>query len=255
MHELNGGESAATLRDFFAIQIQFAETLATRGTLPLCDALTFYTNLHRRFAYGNIARRAPSPEFLAFARRVAALPAHRERVELAVSSFAERPKLGAPLGSVEFGCFRCEPPDADGHVRLHFTNQDTSNDVSPLHLSKYVRRRDELTELVSYVARTFPHAQAIVGSSWLYNTKAYCRLFPASFLASRAPVASPNLHGGSIWGQFIDFRSAIKPAARTAFVTRLGMPDFDPKRPWRVFTLQPLKASAPLEVFRREYDC
>ena len=75
-------ESAATLRDFFAIQIQFAETLAKRGTLPLCDALTFYTNLHRRFAYGNIARRAPAPEFTAFARQVAALPDPKMLIEI-----------------------------------------------------------------------------------------------------------------------------------------------------------------------------
>jgi hypothetical protein len=33
---MNGRESAAALRDFVALQLQFAEELAARGTLGLC---------------------------------------------------------------------------------------------------------------------------------------------------------------------------------------------------------------------------
>jgi hypothetical protein len=42
---------------------------------------------------------------------------------------------------------------------------------------------------------------------------------------------------------------------RDAFLQRLASDEFEPKRPWTVFALLPLKTNAPLEVFQREYGC
>ena len=250
---MNGRESSELWRGYFALQLRFAEVLAARAELPLPDAITYHTNLHRRFAYGNIARQPPAPQFLALAERLASLPEHSARVDALVCAFAERPVLSAPAGSAEFGCFRYEPPDAEGRVRLHFSNRDSSDGTSPLHISKVARRRAELKQLVEHLAQHFPQARAIVGTSWLYNTAAYRRLFPSDYVASRAPLPEPSLHGGSIWGQFLDFRGAVKPAVCATFLKRLASSEFDPKRPWTVFGLAPLRTTAPLETFCREY--
>jgi len=253
MNARNGRESAEVFRGWFDVQLRFAEVLAARGGMPLRDAITFHTNLHRRLAYGNVARQPPAPEFLAFAAELARLSQHAERVDAVVSAFAERPAAGAPAGSARFGCFRCEPPDAEGSVRLHFANKERDDDTSPLHASKIERRRGELRELVSYLAQRFPETRRIVGSSWLYNTGAYRRLFPSEYVGSRRALESPPLHGGSTWGQLIDFRGLVKPTARELFLARLTHERFDPERPWTAFALQPLRTTAPFEAFRREY--
>jgi hypothetical protein len=72
-------------------------------------------------------------------------------------------------------------------------------------------------------------------------------------VVSRTAIAVPSLHGGSIWGQLIDFRGAVKPAVRDAFLMRLTSSAFESKRPWTVFGLAPLRTTAPLHTFCREY--
>jgi hypothetical protein len=256
MNLSHGFPAAVGLRDFFDLQLHFAETLASRAASPLVQTLTYHTNLHRRFAYGNVARQAPAPEFLALAEHLAALPDHAARLDAIVEAFAVRPVLGAPTGAAEFGCFRCEPPDERGHARLHFSNRDTSEDRSPLHSSKIERRRAELRALVAWLAQQYPQTQAIDGGSWLYNTRSYRRLFPAEFANSRKPIVGQRMiHGGSTWGQFLDFRGAVKPSLREAFLADLASSRFDPASPWSIFPLPVLKTSAPFDFFRREYGC
>jgi hypothetical protein len=249
----NGRESAEVFRGWFDVQLRFAEVLAARGGLPLRDAITLHTNLHRRLAYGNVARQAPAPEFRALCAELERLSEHAERVDAVVSAFAERPAPSARTGSARFGCFSCEPPDAEGSVRLHFANKEGDSDTSPLHGSKIARRREELSALVEYLAQRSPETRRIVGTSWLYNTEAYRRLFPSEYVGSRRALESPPLHGGSTWGQLIDFRGLIKPAARERFLTSLTRESFDPKRPWTAFALRPLRTTAPFDAFRREY--
>src|SRR5262245_66336493 len=43
---------AARLRDYFALQLHFAEVVAARAALPLADAVAQYTNFYRRFGFG-----------------------------------------------------------------------------------------------------------------------------------------------------------------------------------------------------------
>jgi hypothetical protein len=253
MNRTNGLLYAESLRDFFDLQLRFAETLASRSTLPFVRAVSYYTDLHRRFAFGNLARQPPAPEFLRVAEQLAALSDPGARLDLIIAAFAERPVLSESPSAWELGCFRCEPPDERGHVRLHFVNNDTSDDKSPLHISKMERRRAELAAMVDFLARTHPHTQAIDGGSWLYSTHSYRRLFPLEFVNSREPIVGQRAHGGSTWGQFLDFRGAIKPSLRDAFLAELASPRFDPDCSWSIFPLPALKTSSAFECFRREY--
>jgi Reverse transcriptase (RNA-dependent DNA polymerase) len=43
---------AARLRDYFALQLHFAEVVAARAALPLADVVAPYTNFYRRFGFG-----------------------------------------------------------------------------------------------------------------------------------------------------------------------------------------------------------
>jgi hypothetical protein len=252
MQELNGRTVAEANRPHFDLQLHFAEALARKSTRPLVETLTFHTQLHRRLAYGNVARMPPAPGFLVLAERVAAQPEHAVRLALIVSAFAERAAPAPPDGAIDQGCFRFETPDARGHVRIHFRNRDSTGELGPLHPTKAAQRRTELAALVALLVQEHPEANSIDGGSWLYNLERYRRLFPVEFVASRQPPVGPRMiHGGSTWGQFLDFRGAVRPAMRDAFLARLET--LDPAQPWSVFEHQALMTSAPLECFRREY--
>jgi hypothetical protein len=214
--------------------------------------LTFNTNLHRKFAYGNLSRQPPDLDWLALATRIAALPDHGKRLGLIVAAFAERPDEGLPAHLFDFGCFRCEAPDARGHVRIHFGARGSEDDVGPLDRSKVARRRAELTAMTAFVASRYPDAKAVDGGSWLYHLDAYRRLFPRVFAKSRMPLEGPrSVHGSSSWGQLVDFRGRVKPAMREAFLARLA--DLDPEQPWLAFPLQVLMTTATFAAFRAEY--
>jgi len=82
----------------------------------------------------------------------------------------------------------------------------------------------------------------------------YRRLFPAEFVTScKRPPGERPLHGGSTWGQFVDFRDHVKPGVRDLFLARLHASDFDAEHAWEAFPYPVLKTSAPFEVFCREY--
>jgi hypothetical protein len=247
-----GMAAAEVSRGHFDLQLHFAETLAAKKPMPLVEAITFHTNLHRRFAYGNLSKQPADPDFLALADRLAALPDHAARLDLTVAAFAERDEEGLPPHLFDFGCFRCEAPDERGHIRIHFGNRDSDDGLGPLDKSKTARRRDELTRMIRFVAGTYPHAKAVDGGSWLYNTEAYRRLFPPEFANSRTPLEGPrSTHGSSSWGQFLDFRGNVKPDMSEKFMQNLKL--LDPQRPWLAFPLPVLMTTAPFEAFRREY--
>jgi hypothetical protein len=134
MPPLVGRSVAEAHRAHFDLQLRFAEALAARSSRPLVETLTFYTHLHRRLGHGNVARAAPDPAFTALAERAAALPDHAARIALLVSAYSERPVQTRPISESQHGCFGCEAPDARGHVRIHFSNRDSTNDVGPLLL-------------------------------------------------------------------------------------------------------------------------
>ena len=104
-----------------------------------------------------------------------------------------------------------------------------------------------MRQMVLYMAGTWPQARTVVGGSWLYNTRAYCSLFPADYVASARTVEPLRLTGTSSWGQMLDFRGQVKPALRDALVEAL--PGLEPEAPWRVFPLKALAVRAPLASF------
>src|SRR5688572_7703452 len=97
----NGPALAESQRDFFSLQLHFAEVLAAKGLRPLAQTLTWSTNLHRRFAYGHLAHQTPDAEFTTFAEHVARLPGHAPRLATIIAAFAERPLLQAPSNTRE----------------------------------------------------------------------------------------------------------------------------------------------------------
>lgn len=246
-----GREAAEISRGLFGVQLHYADVLAARSGMKLAEAVVWHTNLHRLFAYGNLSKQPPDPEFIALVER--AISDKATRLDHLVEAYANRPHDPWPSDRFPFGRhFACEAPNADGAVRIHFRNRVNNDAVGPLHASNVPQRRADLKEMFSHVVHTWPHAKSVVGGSWLYNTEGYCRLFPKAYAASRTPLIGPRpIHGLSTWGQFIDFRGQVKPAIAERFYANLDT--LDVAQPWLSFPYQVLTTTAPIEAFYREY--
>lgn len=248
----NGIEAAEIARGFFGLQLHYADVLSARAGIPLADAVTWHTNLHRLFAYGNLAKQPPAPDFLALVHTALADPA--TRLDTIIAAYAIRPPDPWPADRFPFGRhFACEAPNAEGQVRIHFRNRFNRDAIGPLHPANMPQRRADLTAMFGHVAKTWPETREIIGGSWLYNTEAYCRLFPAEYGASRTPLLGPRpIHGLSTWGQFLDFRGALKLQVGDRF--RQNLASLDVTQPWLSFPYQVLATRAPFDAFRREYS-
>lgn len=239
--------------EYVDVQVRFATRVAEVSGLPLADTLLRYTNFFRRMGFGVPSQDAPPDDWRALVMGMDAR-SHEERVKLVHDAlFARGDGASVTLpGRIQFGCFACEPPNAEGMIRIHFGNRVENTDVGPLHSSRIAERRKELTTMFGWLAREYRGARRVDGGSWLYNIEAYRRLFPPQFSASRALRGGPPyLHGLSTWGQFVDFRARIRPDVRDQFIAAL--PSLDMAAPHRVFPYQVLFTTAPFEAFRREY--
>jgi hypothetical protein len=244
---------AEIAREFFGVQLYWADVFAAKAGLPLAEAITFHTNFHRLFAYGNLSKRPADPEFLALADRIAALSAPAARLDALVLAYANRPPDPWPADRFPFGPhFACEAPNSDGAVRIHFRNRFNADAVGPLHASNLSRRREELADMFGHVARSWAETSSVIGQSWLYNTEGYRRLFPGAYVASRQPVVGPRpIHGLSTWGQFLDFRGRARPEIVEQF--KRNLETLDVQQPWLSFPFQVLAVSAPFAEFRNGY--
>jgi hypothetical protein len=237
------------LRDYFEIQLLFAARLAERTPLPLSEACLRFTNLHRRFGFGRVTEAGPAAEWLAYADGLDRCGSAAERLDWTVDVFngSRQEAHSAP----RFGCFSFEPPNAEGAVRIHFSNRDSDDGVGPLDRRKMGRRKGDLAQMFGHVRAQHPEARSVLGGSWLYNLEAYCRLFPPQYVASRSEPRFVRLDGGSSWGQLLDFRGWVKPAVRDAFLANLTR--LDVTAPWRAFPLRALRAQCGIEHFHRFY--
>lgn len=240
-----------TFRDYYALQLRFAEAIAERGGRPLGDTARLFTNLHRRLAFGNVTEEPPGPGWLRFAGRLEALGSEQARVDWTMAELAAAPDEPGHASQIQFGCFSYEPPK-DGVVRIHFNNRDSADGVGPLAQAKTPSRRSELIRMFAHLKRQYPEAKTIAGASWLYHTEAYCRLFPACYAASRTEAGEVRLNGTSSWGQFLMHSGAVKPALRDTFLANFDR--LDPNAPWLIFPLRPLLAKAPAETFYAFYE-
>lgn len=239
--------------DYVDLQLRFAERVTEVAGLPLAESLLRYTNLHRRMGLGVPGPAQPADVWRRMTDGIEALarPNRIDRIHSIASALGDGAAVLLP-GRIPFGCFACEPPNAEGMVRIHFGNRSHNGDTGPLHSSRMGERRDELRAMFAWLARAHPEARRVDGGSWLYNLEAYRRLFPPEFAASRDPRnGPPYLHGMSSWGQFIDFRANIRREVRDAFLEAL--PALDMKSPHRVFPYQVLFTTAPFGAFLREY--
>jgi hypothetical protein len=232
-------------RAFFDLQVLFAAHAARIAGVPLERALFECTNLYVRFGAG----RAFDIQHPLWAAYVQGLREHDDVADW-TWRYLQRcaVHLAAPPVLASSGCFSLAQ-EADGAMRLHF-NPATPTDDSPLCDAAVPLRRAELRRLFEQLRERAPESDPLVrGTSWLYNLRAYRRLFPSSYLATAQPVA--RLRALSLWGQFLDRHGRVRATAADAFARRLAC-HVDYATLGDCFALQALAVSARASVFFQE---
>jgi hypothetical protein len=222
-------------RSFFALQLAFAQRIASRFSLPLTDALrhhtTFAVSLKVEDTWENFAQ---------------AFVLANDPLELTYQLYAERsadehiPKpddtlfLGRPL----FGCFYYVVRDTT-IINPHFINNDLPG-LRPLSQARQPARRDELRRMFMHIRETLPTVTTVSGHSWLYNLPAYTRLFPPDY--TRDMVENPDgvLNQMVLWYQCYDRFWEVKPAIAEELLRRVE----------RATNLTDLRLCFPYQRFR-----
>lgn len=243
-------EEAERLRDYFEVQLLFAETLAARTARTLSDACLEFTNLHRRFGLGRAVGGVVHPEWTRYAHGLEQRASGLDRLDWTVAFLRDAPSEKSDTR--RFGCFSHELLP-DGVVRIHFNNRDSDDRCGPLARAKIGRRLSDLQEMFGFIRERHPAARTVRGGSWLYNLEAYRRLFPPEYAASIFEPERVRLDGTSSWGQLLDFRGCVKPAVRQAVLDNIR--NVDVAAPRTAFPLRALGAESAIEPFYRLYGC
>jgi hypothetical protein len=241
----SSNEKAKRYRDFFDLQLRFAEAVADKTSTPIADAVLLYTNLHRRFGLGDVARHGLNPTWHDYARELSRLATHEQRADWTQKFYTRAPDERPAFPDQMFGCFDFGADEETGTIRLHFNNRDPAG---PLGKARIGERRRELENMFASIKRRFPGAGYVEGRSWLYGTEAYRRLFPEAYVRSRTVIeGDTRFQGMARWGQFLDRDGNVKPPLKETFLRNIER--MKVSRLWEVFPLPAYRLSAPIDVF------
>jgi hypothetical protein len=233
-------------KEFFDLQLVFADRVSALSGLPFAPAVLDYTNLYIRFGCG----RGFDPTHPRWQEYLAGLSNTDDRHGWTYKFFVSRSEPVVPPGHVAtFGCFSYSRLDGD-RIRLHFHDGDRDGG-SPLAVERCARRKAELAALFADVKRTTRNPSRVVGASWLYNLGAYRRLFPESYLATARTITRRFRHM-PLWGQFLKRDGAVREDRARQFRERVGrqssLEGLD-----HCFPFQVLELEAPVADFDRAY--
>ena len=234
-------------REFYALNLTFANKVQQVSGIPLPQVLLGYTNLYIRFGLGH----ALDPAHPVWQKYIHGINSTEDGVEWTYQFAQTQAKLiSRGKEQPNFGCFSYSLWDGRC-LRLHFHNQEQEN-ISPLSENRVGARLDELGKMFNSVKREHLEVETVVGGSWLYNLSAYRRLFPPAFL-STARLGGEDYPYLVLWGQFLDRNGQVRPGPAGQFIdcmekqnTLAGLLE--------CFPLKVLYLEAPVEVFYSYYS-
>lgn len=229
-------------KEFFAIQIEFAEKVAAVTGKSLGDTLLEYTSLYKRFGIENWNFNKDEAVWKKFLEE---LYASEDRAETAYifQAVQDIEKITEEF----FGCFRYEYREDMKDIRLHFSTHGKSGMLKKENVAE---RMKELKMLFADVTERYPTAKTVSGISWLFSIDACRRLFPQEFLESAQTI--DWYRSMAVWGQFIDSsknsKTDLGEKFRHCFQRKTNLEDLLQCFPYKV-----LSVSAPIENFYTFY--
>lgn len=227
-------------KDYFKLQLAFAQKVSTIENIPLIDTVLLYTSFYKTFRIDGWDFSPTNKIWAEFSTRFNQAP---EKLDATYSFYLTQ--LLHQAGSdkpAKFGCFSFEYLPSERATLIHFRNND---DPEPGALSKEREptRMQELKEMFQEINRLHPQAKWVFGFSWLYNLEAYKRLFPAEYVQN-SKVNTQWFQSSALWGQFLDSSGNVKKDMASSFLDRIA----------ECNSLDELKNSFPLKVLEPRAD-
>jgi hypothetical protein len=198
-------------REWFTVQLRFAERAATIVGVTYEEAVRECTNCCRAFGLSEHGDPA-DPSWQEFLR---GLRVAEDRAEWAYR-FALSNRQGA--GTAAFGCFDFDYEAETREIGLHFLNNDPSP-LGALSKARLPERRRELRAMFEAIALAHPEAVVVRGTSWLYGIEAYRRLYPPAYWQTAIQVATETeFQYMALWGQFLGRDAQVKRALAEPFL-------------------------------------
>lgn len=243
-------------RELLSLRIQFAQAISRLSGTPLPDVLFKYTDLYRRFGFGDQPpdEDDANPEWIAYKKQMENAP---DPLAVTVTYLLPRAeRLG--IKREMFGPFSYEYDEKKNEVELHFGNMNWLRAEDPLGGFSVPQIRKEFTRMLSSVQAQHPEARYVGGRSWFWGRllespilrRMLTEVLPASFLDNAGP--SPGRYqGGGRWGQFTGSGGKVHAKRKEEFLRRLEKISLD--KVDDVFPIQPIEMKAPIEDFYRFY--
>lgn len=204
-------------KDFFELQMKFAQELQQKTHKPLLDIIKTRTsdlrlNAFNREGYKMLGLKPGITE-----ENILDM-SYQEYLKTADENAVEY----HPEGSTRFGCFYYDQDDKKEKIRIHFFNAEFDT-LGPLDKTKIELRKKEMKDMLNNIKTKYKDTKEISGLSWLYNLPAYKRLFPQSYLNNLEMNEDQFqwARGTTIWGQFIDSQYHLKKELADELIRRL----------------------------------
>jgi hypothetical protein len=218
-------------KEFFHLQLLFAEKVAEVARISLEEILLAYTTFYLSFELG----RSFDPTHPLWQEYLVGLKHASDQAQWTYSFYQRR---RTDFTAKFYGCFYYSYLSDEHTIRIHFVNREITQQ-SALSLARRPVRQQELGEMFQAIRTTLPEATTVRGGSWLYNLTAYCRLFPPEYVRSVQPAEDefPYL---ALWGQFLTRDGDLRQPGADVFLACLEQQS----------TLTGLKQCFPYQVLR-----
>ena len=231
-------------RDFFALQLTFADKVAHILSCTLEEAILTHTNFHKAFNFGRAGTNPAAWKTYTNGLTTAASP-----LDWTCAFYAKLPDWEET--ERPFGCFDYEYKDEEEIIRIHFYSTPAfhvdGTPLSPLSQERQEARTAELRTMFQHISTAHPDAKFVTGHSWVYSLPSYCRLFPEQYIQSLT-TATPTFDGTRRWGQFLRHTGAVKENLAADFLVKVAeaktMEDIA-----AAFPYQELQAICPIRHF------
>ncbi|MGO8946518.1 MAG: hypothetical protein ACLQUY_02400 [Ktedonobacterales bacterium] len=231
-------------KDFFQLQLSFAERVAQITQSPVDEMLLAYTTFYLSFDLGRSFDPA-DPIWQAY------LEGLRRTSDPAEWTFAFYQRRRTDFTADFYGCFYYSYIADEQTIRIHFINRESSQ-LSALSPARREVRVRELASMFAAVRVTLPEAKTVRGGSWLYHLDAYRRLFPPEYVQNPQPL-DDEFAFMALWGQFLTRDGQLREPAAASFLdcvqeqtTLAGLK--------RCFAYQVLRPESAIDHFYRFYE-
>jgi hypothetical protein len=237
-------------KDFLILQIRFAQKIAGVSHQALEDVLIDHTMLRNLFNL-RVSHDIPNPLWDVFIKGISTSDTPED---WAYNFYLQRMDV-KPVSSDDrqfFGCFSYVYPWRDTRkLRLHFENRESS-EHGALSKDRVSLRKSELSSMFRHIQAKHPDVETVRGGSWLYNIRAYLRLFPPDYVKTAKPVGYET-EFWALWGQFIARNGSIRQPAATQFLACLDNQK-TVEGCLRCFPYQVLRPECSIETFYNFYS-